>query len=194
MNRVFSAAIILVLLAACVPASQESTVPAGQRVIITNAPMEHAVFGLPEALGQELEQLPGCCSFELHRSEAVRLHERHRDMFSHRGIISSAALARTLGAGWAVLVSSLDYERSVTEAGELLYIDVSTRVRAQVIDSDGVDFGRFDSGLLHASRVQRASRPLAGLQDEPLLAELAAELIAELAPAVADRLQELTAP
>lgn len=194
MLRIITAAFSVLLLAACVPVARESSLPAAQRVIITNAPREHAAPGLPEALGSELMQLEGCCDFELHRSQAVRLHERHRDMYSHRGVISSAALARTLGAGWAVLMSSLDYERTVTEAGKLLYIDVSTAIRAQIIDSEGNSYDRFDSRTLHASRVQSADDPLVEEQAEPLLAELTSMLAGELAPQIGTRLQELTRP
>ncbi len=192
MRRLLSITALLLLLASCVPASQQDSVPAGQTVIITNAPLEDAVPGLPEALGAALRDQPGCCSFEIHRAQTVRLHERHRDMSGHRGVISSAALARTLNAGWAVLISSHAYERTVTEAGELLYIDVSTAIRARIVDSEGTEYDRYQTGTVHGSRVQRSSEPLADLMAEPLLSELAGELLPGLVPQLAERLDELT--
>lgn len=192
MRRLISVTALLVLLVSCVPAAQQSSTAAGRTVIITNAPLEDAVPGLPEALGEAIISQPGCCGFEIHRPQAVRLHERHRDMSGHRGVISSAALARTLNAGWAVLIASHGYERTVTEAGELLYIDVSTGIRARIVDSEGNEYGSYRAGPVHGTRMQRASEPLADLMAEPLLHDLASELLPGVVPQLTKRLDELT--
>lgn len=185
MKRIIAALTLLLVLAGCVPGTVRTDAQLEPVVIIVNAPREDAVPDLADALEAEMRILPDCCSFDIHWSQPVRAQERQRDMYSHRAFISIGSIARNLRASWGIMVSSNGYSREVTELGSRLHIDVTTGVRVHITDDQGNELATFDSRRLQASRSQPAAQELVGENREPLLQELAEQLLPDVAaPAV----------
>lgn len=191
MIRTVTALSLLLVLAACMPGALGPSEVDQRDVIITNAPAEDRVDGLSGRFAAALRDEPACCDFTIHRIAAVELHEPHRDMYAHRGLLSSAAIARTVNAGWAVLVSSDGYRRTVEQHGNRLLVTVETGVKVTIVDSEANEYGSFTSAVMEGRRFQRADEPLVGERREPLLTELTAAALTEVSGPVVARLNEL---
>ena len=164
---------LLLLLSACVPASSRSSTDPANTVIIVNGPSEDAVAGLADELERRLLDQPGCCGFDLHWSVPVRAQENQRDLNGYRAWGSSGRIARSLGAGWAVLVGLNDFERTVNYRGDTLAISVTAGVIVHVLDSSANEIASFESGTRRAWRSQSADEPLADERREPLRGQIA---------------------
>ncbi len=184
-----TALITLLLLGACVPTANQASDP--NSVVLVNGPTENAVAGLADELARQLAATPGCCAFDIHWSAPVRAQERQRDLYSDRAWGSAARIARSLGAGWAVLVGVNDFERTVTERNDRLDITVSTGVRVHVLDRQGSELASFDSRTLTDSRSQPSSQPLVDERQEPLRQALAQQALRDVASALASELDWL---
>lgn len=183
--------ILMIGMAACVPAAQSDSQSGATTVIVVGAPAENAVPGLPDVLEAAMRQQPDCCAFDFHWSAPVRAQERQRDLYDYRAWGSAGRMARNLSAEWAVMIGLNAYERTVTEQADRLYINITAGVRLVVVDDQGQEIARFDSRLLTASRVQAASEPLVHELSDPLLLPLATEALPDVVPAVVSELNWL---
>lgn len=169
------AIICLALLGGCLPAADRDGAASDRTVIIVNAPLEDSVPGLAEGTADLIRAGAACCSFDIHWGTPVRAQERQRNLGGSRADASAAAIARSLGAGWAVLVSSAGYDREVTERGGDRVVTVTTAAKATVVTAEGTEIARFEGRPRRARRRETSDAELLSEFREPLLERLAAE-------------------
>lgn len=172
---------LIFALSGCVPAADTPAKDASRTVITVNGPREDSVPGLAEQLDSLILAAPGCCSFELHWSTPVRAQERQRNLNGYQAAPSAAAIAKSLQAGWAVLIGSAGFERKVEESRGIRYITVTTAAAAKVVTSGGTEIAEFTGRTRRAERTESAEAELLDPQREPLLLSLAGESAADFA-------------
>jgi len=176
----------LVLLAGCLPAAERDGAAPDRTVIIVNAPQADSVPGLAESTADLIREESACCSFDIHWGTPVRAQERQRNLESSRAHASAAAIARSLGAGWAVLVGSTGYDREVTERGAVRVISVTAAAKATVVTAEGTEIARFEGRPRRARRRETSDAELVSDFREPLLESLAAESAGDFTAALTD--------
>lgn len=184
-SRLWPATLLLVLLAACAPALEtESVQPV---VALINAPADHRVSEIAGALQEEVQTVPGCCRFSFTRTAPVRFQETHRDLFGSRAPDNSAALARNLGARFAVMASAPRFERTVLRDDDAVReLEGEVQIQATVVDAEsGESLGTVNSLAFGRSWTTEAGTALPEPDEDPRMLELVEEAVADIAPHLA---------
>lgn len=179
------AAALLALLVACAPAA--GTEPSQPVVALVNAPADDRIDEIAGALQQEVEGVPGCCRFSFTRTDPVRFQETHRDLFGSRAPGNTAALARNLGAEFAVMASAPTFERSVlAEDDAVRELEGEVQIQATVLDAEtGRSLGTVNSLAFRRSWTADASASLPEPEEDPEMLMLVEEAVADIAPHLA---------
>lgn len=178
-SSIAGALFVVVALAACAPAADESR----PVVAIMNAPAEATAPGAAEAVQDRLQ---GDLSrtFDMISSFTMRFLESHTDLFRDRAAPSAARIARDQSADLAVMIGAPVLEREVTlsrdEASRR--IDVSVALEAQVVDPRTEAVVQTLRTRTHqGSRVEANDAPLPEASQDPTVAALVQEAAPELA-------------
>lgn len=191
--KAWLAGALLVLLAACAPTVE--TEPDRPVVALINAPADQRVSEIAGALQEEVLAVPGCCRFSFTRTAPVRFQETHRDLFGSRAPGNAAALARNLGARFAVMASASRFERTVLEEDDAVReLEGEVQIQATVLDAQsGESLGTVNSFAFRRSWTTDASADLPEAEEDPKMLALVDEAVADLAPHLAALLGDVAA-
>lgn len=188
--RILMSILLLLTLAACLPAPEEK--PLQPVVALVNAPADQRVGTVADALQEEIARMEDCCPFSFTRTQPVRFQETHRNMYGSRAPVSSAALARNLGAELAVMASAPRFERTVEESSAGTWVHGTVQLRAVVLSADrGDSLGGVGSLVFRARRPVGEDEALPDIEDDPTMSALVEEAAADLAPHLAAVLSDL---
>lgn len=176
---------------ACIPQTQGSA----YQVAVINAPTEARVVGLAERLEAGLIQ-HGYNGFT--SSTRLRFIERSREMHGYRAILSSAQIARTVGAEYAVFVGAPTYERQIEEItpiGSLIKVlHISTKLQLEAVIVDPVtakELVRFSSHTYIGERIVPLDSKVPNKEDDPNIKQAINNALADISPALAMELESL---
>ncbi len=182
-----------ILFTACIPQSQSSA----YQVAVINAPTEARVVGLAERLEASLASnaYSGFTS-----SQRLRFIERSREMHSYRAVLSSAQIARTVGAEYALFVGAPVYERQIEEitpVGSLIKVlHISTKLQLEAVIVDPVtakEIARYSSHSYIGERIVPLDAKIPNKEDDPNIKEAIRNALADISPSLARQLQSLRA-
>ena len=190
--KIFVLSVLLAsLLAACIPQTQST----GYQVAVINAPTEARVAGLAERLESSLVNY-GYSGFT--SSSRVRFLERNREMHSYRAVLSSAFIARTVGAEYAVFVGAPIYERQIEEItpiGSLIKVlHISTKLQLEAVIVDPVtakEIARYSSRVYMGERIVPIDAKIPNKEDDPDLSNAISNALKDISPSLANELESL---
>jgi len=179
------------LFAACVPQTQSE----GYQVAVINAPTEARVEGLAERLEATLARY-GYSGFT--SSSRMRFVEHSREMHGYRAVLSSALIARTVGAEYAVFVGAPVYERQIEEITpidsfiKVLHISTKLRLEAVIVDPvTAKEIARYSSRTYIGERIEPIDAKIPSKADDPVLKNAITNALNDISPALAQELNSL---
>lgn len=190
-QRLAGIAILLTtLLAGCLPGAADDP---GVEVALVNAPAGERVPFLADDLQHSLVALDGCCRFDFIRSTPLRFQETHRDMFGSRAAPAAAAIARSLGAEVAVMVSAPRFERKVEQVDGGREVSGVVSLQATAIEAaSGRPLGSVGSLAFRGRRFEPNRGSLPEIDEDPLMIALTRDAVADLAPHLAALLDDVS--
>lgn len=155
-------------------------------VAVLNGPAEGRIQGSAELL-QNLMNEQGPLYFRFVNPAAMRFAETHNDLFHSRALTSGGRIARSYGAGYAVLIGASTLDRSVTLSKDkgVRSVDVTVQIEAIVVSaSTDQAVARISSQTFEQTRAESTDTRLPAIGRDPTVQALRDQAEANIAPAV----------
>lgn len=178
---------LLLPLAGCLPASLSDDVP---DAVVVNAPYPQRVPGAADVLLDRLREED--TGMDVVDSARARFLESRSGLVGRSAPRAAGGVAADIGADVAVGVAASLLERALEGSEEDPAERVTLRLEAFVVTADGEVWERMETRTQEGRRFL-AEAELPDLDEDPLLASLRDDAVAELAPQVRDALRVLNA-